>query len=330
MLFRSAADLPDTVIALFDAGLAPVSISRAIASIHDAVTRRMIDFTHQDLGRPPVPYTWMATGSFGRFEPFPSSDVDSAIAWEGPDDDLEIRRAIAALAEHVLEGLKRCGFEPDTKGAVASNPLFARSVEEWERAARTWVEQPDRDRGLLLLSVAVESNAVWGSTAMADHLARAFVEAPDRSLMLRRLAAAALAERPPTGFLRNFVLHSGGEPKGVLDIKRRGMLPVEALARWSGLRAGVSAASTRARLKASLEAGTLKPDDATILRDAFELFSALRMEHQVGQLREGVQPDDLIQPKSLAPLARTSLKEAFRAVARVQRGVATEYGFQLR
>jgi CBS domain-containing protein len=327
---EAAADLPDSVIALFDAGLAPGSISRAIASIHDAVTRRMIEFTHQDLGRPPVPYTWLATGSFGRFEPFPSSDVDSAIAWEGPDDDPEIRRAIAALAKHVLEGLGKCGFEPDTKGAVASNPLFARSVEEWERAARTWVEHPDRDRGLLLLSVVVEADAVWGSTAMADHLARAFVEAPDRKLMLRRLAAAALAERPPTGFLRNFVLHSSGERKGMLDIKRRGLLPIESLARWSGLRAGVSAASTRARLTASLDAGTLSLDDATNLRDAFELFSALRMEHQVGQLRDGVEPDDLIQPGRLAPLARTSLKEAFRAVARVQRGVANEYGFQLR
>ena len=327
---EAAAELPDSVIALFDAGLAPVSISRAIASIHDAVTRRMIEFTHQDLGRPSVPYTWMATGSFGRFEPFPSSDVDTAIVWEGPDDDPEIRRAIAALAEHVLEGLGKCGFAPDTKGAVASNPLFARSVEEWERAARTWVEHPDRDRGLLLLSVVVEADAVWGSTAMADHLARAFVSAPDRRLMLRRLAAAALAERPPTGFLRNFVLHSSGERRGMLDIKRRGLLPIESLARWSGLRAGVSAASTRARLKASREAGTLSSDDATNLRDAFELFSALRMEHQVGQLREGAAPDDLIEPKSLAPLARTSLKEAFRAVARVQRGVANEYGFQLR
>ncbi len=230
----------------------------------------------------------------------------------------------------MLEGLGKCGFEPDTKGAVASNPLFARSVEAWERAARTWIEHPDRDRGLLLLSVVIESDAVWGSTAMADHLARAFVAAPDRKLLLRRLASAALAERPPTGFLRNFVLHSGGERKGVLDIKRRGLLPIESLARWSGLRAGVSAASTRARLTASREAGTLSPDDARNLRDAFELFSALRMEHQVGQLREGAAPDDLIEPKSLAPLARTSLKEAFRAVARVQRGVANEYGFQLR
>ena len=88
-----------------------------------------------EAGSSPVPYTWMATGSFGRFEPFPSSDVDSALAWEGPDDDLEIRRALAR-SPSTSSRAEACGFEPDTKGALASNPLFARSVEEWERAAK--------------------------------------------------------------------------------------------------------------------------------------------------------------------------------------------------
>ena len=309
------------VIALFDAGLTTAAISRTITSIHDAVTRRLIEFAHQELGRPPVPYTWLATGSFGRFEAFPSSDVDCAIAWEGPDDDMELRRTMITLAEHVLEGLRTCGFPPDTNSVVASNPLFARSIGEWERAATTWVEHPDRDRGLMLLSVVVESDPVWGATGAAEHLARVFAHAPNRKLMLRRLGAAAVAERPPTGFFRNLVLSSSGERKGVLDIKRRGLMPVEGLARWSGLLAGVSAASTRARLKASEEAGTLSPEQAASLRDAFELFSSLRMEHQVAQLRAGEQPDNLIEPKSLTPFTRTSLKEAFRAVARVQRAV---------
>ena len=51
------------------------------------------------------------------------------------------------------------------------------------------------------------------------------------------------------------------------------------------------------------------------------------MEHQVEQLRGGLPPDDLIDPRSLAPLTRTSLKEAFRGVARVQRGVRLQLGF---
>jgi CBS domain-containing protein len=323
---RAASELPDTVIALHDAELPAAAISRAIGSIHDSATRRLIDLAHADIGPAPVPYTWLATGSYGRFEPFPSSDVDTALAWDGPDDDEELRSWMRTFAERILEGLAAAGFPPDDKGAVASSPLFARSIEGWEAAARSWVEHPDRDRGLMLLCVVVESDPVWGKTSAAEHLAAAFARSPNRELLLRRLAAAALAERPPTGFRRHRVLFWGGERK-VLDIKKAGLLPIEALARWGGLAAGVSAASTRARLEASEAAGTLRSEDAAILRDAFELASALRMEHQVEQLRAGGEPDNLIEPQSLAPLTRTALKEAFRAVARVQRGVGLQLGF---
>ena len=174
--------------------------------------------------------------------------------------------------------------------------------------------------------MVVESDPVLGTTAAPERLAEAFARNPNRDLMLRRLAAAALAERPPTGFRRHRVLLWSGERK-VLDIKKGGLLPVEALARWGGLAAGVSAASTRARLEASAAAGTLDAEDVAILRDAFELFCELRMEHQVEQLRAGQAPDDTIDPESLAPLTRTALKEAFRGVARVQRGVGLKLGF---
>ena len=325
----AAGELPGMVIDLFDAALPPAVICRAITSVHDAVTRRLIEFAEDELGRPPVPYTWLSAGSFGRFEPFPSSDEDCAIAWDGPDDDPELRRTMITLAERVLDGLEACGFPRDSNTVVASNPLFARSLDEWERAATTWVEHPDRDRGLTLLSVVVESDPVWGATDAGTHLARVFAQAPNRELMLRRLAAVAVAVRPPTGFLRDFVLHSSGERRGVLDIKRGGLVPVVNLARWSGLLAGVTAASTRARLKASREAGTLSAGEAGTLRDAFELFSSLRMEHQVDQLRDGERADDLIAPSSLTPVTRTALKEAFRAVSHVQRGVAVKLGLRI-
>ena len=320
---RSASELPETVIALHDADLPIAAISRAIASVHDSVTRRLIDLAHADLGPPPVPYTWLATGSFGRFEPFPSSDVDSALAWDGPDDDTELRGWMHKLAEHVLADLSASGFAADAKGAVASNPLFARSIEAWELAARTWVEHPDRDRGLMLLCVVVESDPVWGITTAAERLSAAFARSPNRGLLLRRLAQAALGVRPPTGFRSHRVLLWSGERK-MLDIKKEGLLPIEALARWSGLAAGVGAATTRARIEASESAGTLSGEDAAVLRDVFELVCELRMEHQVDQLRKGEAPDNLIDPTDLTPLTRTALKDAFRAVAGIQRAVGQQ------
>jgi CBS domain-containing protein len=317
---QATSELPDLVIALHDAELPTAAISRAIASIHDSATRRLIDLAHADLGPAPLPYTWLATGSFGRFEPFPSSDVDSALAWDGPDDDAEVRGWMNVFADHVIKDLSASGFEADAKGAVASNPLFARSIEAWEAAAASWVEHPDRDRGLMLLCVVVESDPVWGTTIAADRIAKAFATHPNRRLLLRRLAQAALAARPPTGFRRHRVLLWGGEGKA-LDITKGGLLPIEALARWSGLAAGVGAATTRSRIDASESAGTLSAEDAANLRDAFELVCELRMEHQVDQLRRGEAPDNLIDPEGLTPLTRTALKDAFRAVARIQRVV---------
>jgi CBS domain-containing protein len=92
----------------------------------------------------------------------------------------------------------------------------------------------------------------------------------------------------------------------------------------------VAAASTGARLDAAEAAGTLDPRDAAVLRDAFGLVSALRMEHHVERLRAGLAPDDLIDPTRLTRLTRSSLKDAFRAVAAVQRGIATQLGLSAR
>jgi CBS domain-containing protein len=154
--------------------------------------------------------------------------------------------------------------------------------------------------------------------------------APGRDDTLRRLAVAALAERPPTGFWRDLVLEAGTVRRGALNVKRGGMLPIEALARWAALSAGVSAKPTLARLDAAAAAGTLARDDAAQLRDAFELLCALRMEHQLAQVRAGDRPTDLIEPSRLTPLTRSSLKQAFRTIARVQRGIAVSLGLSAR
>ena len=326
----AAERLPATVVALHNADVPAVAISRTMAGIHDTIVRRLIELAHDELGAPPMAYTWLATGSYGRREPFPSSDIDSALAWEGEGDDPALRARLAALAERVNEGLTAAGFQVDPQGAVAGKPLFTRSIGDWERALSAWSRDPDEGRGLILMSVVIESDAVWGSAALATRISDAAARAPGRDQLLTRLRAAALAERPPTGFLRDFVLHSTGERRGVLDIKRGGLLPIESLARWAGLAAGVGAASTSERLRAAAAAGTLGGDDAAALRAALELVTELRMEHQVEQLRAGRAPDNLIAPKSLPPVTRTALKEAFRSVARVQRGISVSLGLSPR
>jgi CBS domain-containing protein len=77
-------------------------------------------------------------------------------------------------------------------------------------------------------------------------------------------------------------------------------------------------------LSAASDCGTLTSSDALTLRDAFELTSQLRLDHQVAQIERGVEPSDLIALVELSPLNRSYLKEAFRAVVSVQRRVAND------
>ena len=88
--------------------------------------------------------------------------------------------------------------------------------------------------------------------------------------------------------------------------------------------AGATSISTRERLRAARDAGVLADADGRVLEEAFALVTALRLEHQVEQVRAGVPPDNHLAPAKLSPLTRSYLKDAFRAVAAVQRRIAAE------
>ena len=153
-------------------------------------------------------------------------------------------------------------------------------------------------------------------------------QGPRRTLPL--VARFALQFHPPTGFLRDFVVEHSGERRGQLDIKHGGMIPIVDLARWAGMAAGAASCSTVDRLRAAEAAGTLDSPDARTLIEAFGFIFSLRLDHQVEQLRRGEAPDDFIDPKTLNPLARSYLREAFRAVASVQSGLAAELSMGIR
>jgi CBS domain-containing protein len=138
------------------------------------------------------------------------------------------------------------------------------------------------------------------------------------------LARFALSHRPPTRMFRPLVVEHGGEHSGRLDLKQGGLVPILDLARWGAIAAGVTSTSTPERLRAAGAAGTLSEADAHTLQDAFELVNNLRLAHQVAQIKEGVDPDDHLDPHELSALARAQLRETFRAVAAIQRRVSTE------
>jgi CBS domain-containing protein len=253
-----------------------------------------------------------------------SSDVDTALVWEGDDRDPAIVGWMRALAGDVLAGLERCGLKRDPHDVVATDVRLARSMEAWRSALAGWIADPTANQGALYVSLLCDSRVVWGDGTVAP-LIRQVLDAGREPRLVRVIGRFALHERPPTGFLGNLVVGHSGEHAGRLDLKHGGLNPVTALARYAALAAGTSALTTPGRLAAAA-GSTLSDDDARVLTEAFDLLSDLRIAHQIAQLRDGDTPDDLLDPDHLNPLSRRYLREAFRAVARVQRGVEHDLG----
>jgi CBS domain-containing protein len=370
-LVSASAGLTPMIIALHDARVAAEHIAAIRSVVLDALTGRLVELAVADAGDPPAEFTWFALGSLARREAVPSSDVDSALAWQDEGAGPAAGGYMARVASAVDEGLRACGVQPDAHGASASNPLFARSLASWRAAARSLSENPTREQALILVSMITDSRPLWGSgmgargpgtrSAGAEGTGtegdgaggagpghagaggatpgHAGADAPvaetlwqerQHPELLRLLARFALSFRPPTGFLRDFVVEHSGERRGQLDIKHGGLIPIVDLARWAGMAAGAPSGSTVERLRAAEAAGTLESPEARTLMEAFGFVFSLRLDHQVTQLRRGEMPDDYIDPKTLNPLARSYLREAFRAVASVQSGLANELSLGVR
>jgi CBS domain-containing protein len=321
-LRRAAGRMNPTLIGLHQVGVPPAQISAVISVVGDALVRRAIELAVEAHGPPPQEFAWLSLGSLGRREAVPSSDVDSGMVWTD-GDGADPAPYMHAIGEQVIETLAATGWQSDTHGVTASGTVSARSASDWRQSIRQWLDEPVGDKVPMVISILLDSRTAYGPDDAFDAL-DALRGARGRPLLVRLFRRLALATKPPTGFLRDIIVEHSGEHRGSFDIKRGGILPIVDIARYAALEAGAKVTSTVERLRAAAEAGTLPATDAGTLTEAYVLFSALRLEHQVQQLVEGVAPDDRLDPTQLNPLTRRHLRDAFRAVASVQKAMTAE------
>ena len=312
-LIKASDELRPTIVALRDAQVTAPQLAGTISAFADAITRRAVALVVADDPAVP-PLQWLATGSIGRGEAMPSSDIDSVLSWDGNTDRIEMTR----VAQKVLDILARCGFASDDHAASAAHPLFARSASDWHTTIHGWLDRPEDERLLIVIALLADLHLVDETGAVPNGFTE-LQEGPNHPQFMAQMRRLALAHRPPTGFMRNFVVEASGEHRGRLDIKQGGFLPIVDLARYLALAIGSDSRATPDRLRDAEDAGSLSQSDRATLDQAFRLFLDLRMDHQVEQLRLGETPTDFIEPASLNELVRRYLREAFRAIARCQR-----------
>lgn len=300
---------------LFRNGTKASATSAILSVVVDGMVRRALQLALAESRAPTDGVAWLSLGSVARREAMPSSDVDSALSWR--DDFDPVGSDLRALAARVHEILDGCGLPSDSNGAVASSPTFARSRSQWTAAAAGWLDDPLRDRGLILSSLMVDGRVVWGEPSLNAVPAAYRRMRSEHPNALRLQLLNALSERVRARSLRDVLSRRGG----TFDLKAHAVTPIVNLARWGGLAADVTSASTPERLHAAADAGALSERDATTLGDVFAMLHRLRMTHQVAQVSAGHTPGDVITMSELSPLNRSLLGDGLREIAAVRRRV---------
>jgi CBS domain-containing protein len=309
----AASHLPQTIVALIRAGVSAVDACRVLTLAGDTATIRLLDLAIQRNGPPPCAWAWMALGSVARREQTLASDQDNAMAYDDPGGP-EVDAYFVAIAEQINEGLERCGFGRDSSDVLARNRQWRMSRSEWQRVLTDCLDRPDHSH-LVRAAVSFDFRHVVGGLEIVRPLVTIERSAPQHANFITRLARTATDFTPPLG--RRGKLAT--DDLGLIDLKKRGIIPIVNLTRFHSIAAGITVSSTLDRLAATEAAGALSAEAASELREAFELVLRLRIELQAGQVERGEPLGNQLDPGTLPPLTRGQLLHAFQAVAAQQK-----------
>jgi CBS domain-containing protein len=305
-----------TVAGLLRGGLSPLEVTRTVSMLTDVLLRRAIELAVADLGPPPTDFAWLTLGSDGRREQTLLTDQDHALVHEEVDE--HGARWFEQMATDVTDQLAAAGLPYCPGGVMATN--WSGTVATWRTRFERWFAEPDV-QALLETGIFLDRRVVAGGL---DVHALDQVVAAHRTdgVLLARMAAGAGAFRPPLGVLHRV----RGASDGTVDLKHGGINPIVALARVLAVEAGSAARSTIDRLEAAAAHGTLSQDAADELTEAFGFLQALRIRAHLRAWSSSTPATNLVHLAELTPTKRRNLKDAFVAVARIQRSTIRRLG----
>ncbi len=322
---RKNIDLAMRVI-LEHGGMAK-DICELITTLNDHLTQKLIGLAEEAMeregyGRPPAPYAWLALGSEGRREQTLRADQDNALIFA--DDSLEreekARAYFLSMAEKVVSGLERCGF-PRCKGGIMSvNPKWCQPVHVWKEYFRHWIADFDYPAEEVLATfVFFDCRPIYGQHEFVTRIVGHISELLDGgNSFVREMAKTAILHKTPLGFFKRLVVEKSGEHKNKLNLKLNGLTPLVDAVRTLALGQKAFDTNTLDRISALVEKESLTSTEADDLRDAFNVIMLTRVRHHVHVLSQGGVPDNYIDPDELSIIQRTMLKEAFKAIDKLQ------------
>jgi PAS domain S-box-containing protein len=310
----------------FESGSDPSAMTRLISRETDLVLNRIFSLAFRDMGRAPVSFAFVALGSQGRMEQTFRTDQDNAIVFS--DVPKEQRKDVEAyfvrLGEFVCSALDQVGY-PFCKGNVmARNPRWVMSLSDWVKTFSGWIRVAE-PQALLEFNMFFDFRSVYGEALLVAELRKQISLVMDETpTFFMHLAENAMRYKPPISFFGNLIVGEDVESPSTLNVKDA-MLPITNFARIYALKGKITETNTLRRLEALHAAGVLSKSTHLEMTETFSKLMALRLRHQAAMLREGVSPNNSVDPRFLTSFDKAMLKHALSTVSTMLKKVSFDF-----
>lgn len=252
--------------------------------------------------------TWYVSGSVGRGDALPGSDLDTLfVRADATSADDALGHAV-----RVHDLLAECGFPGDAKGATAARMRFNRSAQEWVDGIVGWTADVAADRGVVMIGLLADAVPVGEGPDLRGQAGVAARAHPGALASMLQDATHPRAHVPSR--LRVMATGDSG-----VDVKNSAIDPVVRIARWAALSCGSTALRTGDRIRDAAGSRYLDAEDAGTLQKCHAIGSSIRWRLRAGGSAPGEPADERVELSTLSPQDRTALRSIDRELNALRR-----------
>ena len=196
------------------------------------------------------------------------------------------------------------------------------SLSQWQQRIHDWAGDVGGE-GLIRITTLMDAHCVAGDNRLLETVRSAlFDRCSNDDLFMAHFARPVLQFATPLNLFGSLK-----KPQHGIDIKKGALFPVVHGVRALALQQRIRETSTLSRLEKLVAAKVLEPGIAEDLGEAMELFSELRLNHQLEHLHGDAMniPDNHIVVQRLSSLERDLLRDALHLVSEFKQRLSRRF-----
>jgi len=298
-------------------------VTKITTAFSDAIIRKIIELTIDEIGQPPVNFSFLCLGSEGRKEETLFTDQDNAIIYENVPKEKEfaVQAYFNNLGERVCNSLNYVGYSFCLGNIMAKNPIWCKPIDAWEEYFGNWISTPE-PQNLLDATIFFDFRSVYGDEMLVEKLKHGIDDAIKQNpLFLYHLAFNTFNTKSPHISSGNILSDKHGD---VIDLKSA-LVPIIMFARTYSLQHNIWNSNTIERLVALKEKHIVSDSTIDEIIFVYNFLMNLRLRNQIDLIENNAPVSNKLNTKKLIEIELYILKKVLSAIPDYQGKIKMDF-----